>query len=85
MSGPDGKENCNKFVDILGLRTIFPLFMKTPKKNRRRILTTEEHEGTLNWILCVASQLEAALQHNQSYIRIMAVKQHTETQCINIA
>ncbi|KAJ9573603.1 hypothetical protein L9F63_009019, partial [Diploptera punctata] len=44
MSGPDGKENCNKFVDILGLRTIFPLFMKTPKKNRRRILTTEEHE-----------------------------------------
>lgn len=45
MSGPDGKENCNKFVDILGLRTIFPLFMKTPKKNRRRILTTEEHEG----------------------------------------
>ncbi|XP_049801123.1 beta-catenin-like protein 1 [Schistocerca nitens] len=44
MSGPDGKENCNKFVDILGLRTIFPLFMKTPKKNRKRILTTEEHE-----------------------------------------
>ncbi|CAG2069275.1 unnamed protein product, partial [Timema podura] len=34
MSGPDGKENCNKFVDILGLRTIFPLFMKTPKRNR---------------------------------------------------
>nr|CAD7201384.1 unnamed protein product [Timema douglasi] len=44
MSGPDGKENCNKFVDILGLRTIFPLFMKTPKRNRKRILTTEEHE-----------------------------------------
>ncbi|XP_071440545.1 beta-catenin-like protein 1 [Hetaerina americana] len=44
MSGPDGKENCNKFVDILGLRTIFPLFMKTPKKSRRRTLTTEEHE-----------------------------------------
>lgn len=45
MSGPEGRENCNKFVDILGLRTIFPLFMKTPKKNRKRILTTEEHEG----------------------------------------
>lgn len=45
MSGPDGKDNCNKFVDILGLRTIFPLFMKTPKKNRKRVLTTEEHEG----------------------------------------
>uniref|UniRef100_A0A8D8XYS6 Beta-catenin-like protein 1 n=1 Tax=Cacopsylla melanoneura TaxID=428564 RepID=A0A8D8XYS6_9HEMI len=42
--GPSGKDNANKFVDILGLRTIFPLFMKTPKKNRRKILTIEEHE-----------------------------------------
>ena len=45
MSGPEGKDNCNKFVDILGLRTIFPLFMKTPKKNRKKVITVEEHEG----------------------------------------
>lgn len=45
MNGPDGKDNCSKFVDILGLRTIFPLFMKTPSKNRKKILTAEEHEG----------------------------------------
>uniref|UniRef100_A0AAG5CUI9 Beta-catenin-like protein 1 N-terminal domain-containing protein n=2 Tax=Anopheles atroparvus TaxID=41427 RepID=A0AAG5CUI9_ANOAO len=44
MSGPDGRDNCNKFVDILGLRTIFPLFMKTPKRNKKRILSTDEHE-----------------------------------------
>lgn len=44
LIGPDGKDNCNKFVDILGLRTIFPLFMKTPKKNRKKVLTAEEHE-----------------------------------------
>lgn len=44
MSGPQGRDNCNKFVDILGLRTIFPLFMKTPKKNRKRVLSAEEHE-----------------------------------------
>lgn len=44
MSGPHGKDNCNKFVDILGLRTIFPLFMKTPRKNRKRLLTAEDHE-----------------------------------------
>ncbi|KAL6433453.1 hypothetical protein ACFW04_006530 [Cataglyphis niger] len=44
MSGPDGKDNCSKFVDILGLRTIFPLFMKTPTKNRKKMLTAEEHE-----------------------------------------
>ncbi|XP_011501189.1 PREDICTED: beta-catenin-like protein 1 [Ceratosolen solmsi marchali] len=44
MNGPDGKDNCSKFVDILGLRTIFPLFMKTPIKNRKKIVTAEEHE-----------------------------------------
>ena len=28
MTGPDGGDNCNKFVEILGLRSLFPLFMK---------------------------------------------------------
>lgn len=46
-SGADGKENCQKLVDILGLRTIFPLFMKTPKKNKKRLLSTEEFEEHL--------------------------------------
>lgn len=45
MSGQHGGDNCTKFVDILGLRTIFPLFMKTPKKNKKRTITVEEHEG----------------------------------------
>lgn len=44
LSGADGKDNCTKFVDILGLRTIFPLFMKTPKKNKKRLLSADEHE-----------------------------------------
>lgn len=52
MSGPEGKDNCNKFVDILGLRTIFPLFMKTPKKNRKKIITVEEHEEHVLSIIC---------------------------------
>jgi len=38
MTGPEGAELCQKFVDILGLRTIFPLFMKTPKVAFRLIL-----------------------------------------------
>ena len=42
--GPEGKDNCAKFVDILGLRTIFPLFMKTPKKTHRKGVSVEEHE-----------------------------------------
>ncbi|XP_071639382.1 beta-catenin-like protein 1 [Temnothorax longispinosus] len=43
MNGPDGKDNCSKFVDILGLQTIFPLFMKTPTHDRKRMLTAEKH------------------------------------------
>ena len=34
MTGAEGLDNCQKFVDILGLRTVFPLFMKTPKASR---------------------------------------------------
>ena len=34
ISGREGAQNAAKFVDILGLRTIFPLFMKTPKKSK---------------------------------------------------
>ena len=45
MSGPDGSDNCQKFVDILGLRSIFPLFMKTPKPNKKAGPSKEELEG----------------------------------------
>ncbi|KAH3776937.1 beta-catenin-like protein 1 [Dreissena polymorpha] len=34
MTGVEGTDNCQKFVDILGLRTVFPLFMKTPKQGK---------------------------------------------------
>ncbi|XP_033219184.1 beta-catenin-like protein 1 [Belonocnema kinseyi] len=56
MNGLDGKDNCNKFVDILGLRTIFPLFMKTPTKNRKKLLPVEQHEEYVVWI--IASMLK---------------------------
>ncbi len=45
LSGEAGKDNCAKFVDILGLRTMFPLFMKTPKKQKRKGMSAEEYEG----------------------------------------
>lgn len=47
MIGPEGTDNCHKFVDILGLRTIFPLFMKSPKKIKKVGTTEKEHEGRL--------------------------------------
>ncbi|XP_050069328.1 beta-catenin-like protein 1 [Anopheles maculipalpis] len=55
MAGPDGRDNCNKFVDILGLRTIFPLFMKTPKRSKKRLLSTDEHEEHI--VSIIASML----------------------------
>jgi len=44
LNGEVGRENCSKFIDILGLRTIFPLFMKTPKKQKRKGMSAEEYE-----------------------------------------
>lgn len=44
LVGPHGRDSCAKFVDILGLRTIFPLFMKTPRRGRRKGVSAEEHE-----------------------------------------
>ncbi|CAD6184503.1 unnamed protein product [Caenorhabditis auriculariae] len=43
-TGMEGAENCNKLVEMLGLRTLFPLFMRTPSKVRRKDTTPDEHE-----------------------------------------
>ncbi|KAF5307784.1 hypothetical protein FQR65_LT06655 [Abscondita terminalis] len=72
MSGPHGRDNCNKFVDILGLRTIFPLFMKTPKKNRRKVFSTEDHEEH------VASIIASMLRNCRGSQRQRLVSKFTE-------
>nr|CAG4641582.1 EOG090X03ST [Eurycercus lamellatus] len=56
LSGEEGKDNCAKFVDILGLRTIFPLFMKTPKKQKRKGMSAEECEEHV--VSVIASMLK---------------------------
>nr|CAG4646150.1 EOG090X03ST [Macrothrix elegans] len=56
LNGEAGKENCAKFVDILGLRTVFPLFMKTPKKAKRKGMSAEEYEEHI--VSVVASMLK---------------------------
>jgi beta-catenin-like protein 1 len=38
---PDGASNCDKFVEILGLRTLFPLYMRTPPKMKRKDTTPD--------------------------------------------
>uniref|UniRef100_A0A0N5ASZ8 Beta-catenin-like protein 1 n=1 Tax=Syphacia muris TaxID=451379 RepID=A0A0N5ASZ8_9BILA len=43
-SGPEGKANCNKCIEIYALRTIFPLFMRTPARVKRKDSSPNEHE-----------------------------------------
>lgn len=69
MIGPEGTDNCHKFVDILGLRTIFPLFMKSPRKIKKVGTTEKEHEGRVHWrsqphwkVLGEMGEMRAALQ-----------------------
>ncbi|XP_061197416.1 beta-catenin-like protein 1 [Saccostrea echinata] len=50
MTGQEGADNCQKFVDILGLRTIFPLFMKTPAKGKAGPSPAELEEHITNII-----------------------------------
>ena len=49
MTGPEGVDNCQKFVDILGLRSIFPVFMKTPKTGKKGA-KAEELEGKVDFL-----------------------------------
>ncbi|XP_015746748.2 beta-catenin-like protein 1 [Python bivittatus] len=58
MIGPEGADNCHKFVDILGLRTIFPLFMKSPKKIKKVGTSEKEHEGRISSKLALPLFLE---------------------------
>ena len=52
MTGMDGLDNSQKFIEILGLRTIFPLLMKTPKTAKAGP-PSDELEGQLTHGSCV--------------------------------
>ena len=63
-----------KFVDILGLRTLFPLFMKTPARNKRSGVSSEEHEERTVSILAsllknVTSTNNAAKQRERILVK----------------
>jgi len=51
LSGEGGKALCSKFVEILGLKTLFPLFMKTPSKRKRSGISAKDHEERVVSIL----------------------------------
>ncbi|XP_001632238.2 beta-catenin-like protein 1 isoform X1 [Nematostella vectensis] len=51
MQGPEGSDNCGKFVEFLGLRCLFPLFMKPVKKTKKLGGSEEEYEEHTTSIL----------------------------------
>uniref|UniRef100_A0A665X461 Beta-catenin-like protein 1 n=1 Tax=Echeneis naucrates TaxID=173247 RepID=A0A665X461_ECHNA len=75
MIGPEGADNCHKFVDILGLRTIFPLFMKTPKKMKKTSPSEKEHEEH------VCSIIASMLRNLKSQQRSRLLNKFTENDC----
>ena len=38
MQGGEGTENCSKFIEFLGLRSLFPLFMKVRFSRELRVM-----------------------------------------------
>ncbi|KAL2103905.1 hypothetical protein ACEWY4_000773 [Coilia grayii] len=75
MMGPEGHDNCHKFVDILGLRTVFPLFMKTPKKMRKAGISEKEHEEH------VCSIIASMLRNLKAQQRSRLLSKFTENDC----
>merc|ERR1719350_34727 len=73
LTGTEGTDNCIKFVDILGLRTLFPLFMKTPKRSKRAGVSAEEHEEhTISIMASVFKNVTAGNNAGKQRDRILA-------------
>jgi beta-catenin-like protein 1 len=54
-------DSCNKFVDIYGLKTIFPLFMKTPKRyNKRGVSAAQQEEHIISIVSALAKHTRGA-------------------------
>ncbi|XP_071784822.1 beta-catenin-like protein 1 [Asterias amurensis] len=77
MTGAEGAENCTKFIDILGLRSLFPLFMKTPKIGKKGS-SAQEHEEH------VCSIMAALLKNCSGTHRQRLINKFTESDHIKV-
>jgi hypothetical protein len=48
MNNLDGKENCQAFVEMLGLAILFPLFMKPTITGKKKSKDAVNNEGIIN-------------------------------------
>ena len=51
MCDAEGRENCIKFVEVYGLRSFFPAFMKVPKQTKKAGTMPTEHEEHVSSIM----------------------------------
>ena len=69
LTNDEGAPLCNKFVEVLGLRTVFPLFMQPPKQHKKRGLTQAEAEGhfllhlSIDWLIDFSLGRLIAVRH----------------------
>lgn len=63
MQGGEGTENCSKFIEFLGLRSLFPLFMK-PLRNKKKLGSSEDEieEHTCSIIMWLFRNLSGNLK-----------------------
>ncbi|KAI6654050.1 Beta-catenin-like protein 1 [Oopsacas minuta] len=68
LQGKEGIENCIKFIDLAGLRTIFPFFMLPNKSCKKNAISgMEQDEHVISIILSLLRNVQG--QHND---RILA-------------
>ena len=75
MCGHEGVDNCNKFVEVYGLRSIFPAFMKPPKKTKKADTSELEHEEH------VCSIIGSLFANTQAALRERLVSKFVENDC----
>ncbi len=67
MNNLEGKENCQAFVEILGLAVLFPLFMKPEKKDKKN-KNKESHNNEEHIITIIASLLKNCNETNKQRV-----------------
>lgn len=78
MTGEEGGDNCSKFVEILGLRSVFPLFMKPPKRNKKSGSGKEESEEH------ACSIISSLFRHSQGGNRARLIQKFVEDDHVKI-
>uniref|UniRef100_A0A5S6QR11 Beta-catenin-like protein 1 n=1 Tax=Trichuris muris TaxID=70415 RepID=A0A5S6QR11_TRIMR len=72
MTGTNSREQCVQYVEIFGLRTLFPLFMRPPVKSIRKNHSVREREEH------VCSVIASLFQNCQSEQRLRLFKKFDE-------